>query len=385
MTRNSPFHYSELQTARRCPKKYYFAYLYNGTGLRKRTEALTLKRGLWMHSLLQADALLRGLKHESLLEVPETLDIPGRDPEEDGEVWLDPKDLLLYTEEQSFPLSWKGMLELLTTETDWALLPDDVVEEHYTEGGQSLPEACRNLMRGYLWQYREVLPKRQPLLVEVAWRRTNNTGPVPIEHEGRADLVERDEAGRITLTDWKTSKAVPGQEFRLMESQRWLYVWGLEPLLAEHGIKVQALALDYLVTKTPTKPKQNKDGTLSKRSVQTTPLVYFEALKEYGIEIDEHHREVLEELERTNDFYRREVMPVNQKALTAVLQEAAQAAQMTQQFRDAPGLAWRNVDRSCTFMCDFLTLCQADLYGADAHTIAQREYEPRVPEEDSDE
>lgn len=394
MTRSSPFHYSELQAARRCPQKYFYGYLYEGVGLRRITEALTLKRGLWLHAMLQADALKRGLEHGSLLETPETIDVPGRIPEKDGEVWLDAEGRALVLADEgarrSYELSWRGMLELLTTETDWALLPDEVVSEHYTEGGQSLPEACRNVMRGYLWQYRNVLPKRQPLLVEKTWRRTNDAGPVPIEHEGRVDLVELDERGIPSLVDWKTTKAVPGQEFRLMESQRWLYVWGIEPIMQEHAnrldqdLSIRALVLDYLVTKTPTKPKQNKDGTLSKRAVQTTPLVYFEALKEYGIELDEHHREVLEELERTNDFYRREMMPVNQKALTTVLLEAALSAQMAQGFREAPGTTYRNVDRSCTFMCDFLPLCQAELYGMDAQTIRDREYVSRSPETEED-
>lgn len=430
MTRTGAVHYSELATVRRCPQKHKYAYV---EGLRSKRGALNLKRGLWLHAMLQADALKRGLEHGSLLKVPETINVPGIDEpvivERSGELIRGHDrgtefDLIAKVE-----LSWKGMLELLEEHSDYALLPESVIEERYTEGGQDLPTACRNIMRGYLWQYRDVLPKRRPLLVEVEWQRVlKDYGPVDVDMEGRIDLVEIDERGLVVLSDWKSTKSIPGQEFKLMESQRWIYLWGIEPILREHGIEVQALALDYLVTSTPTKPTQNQpkkppktkskckncDGTgdidtggdpgyetktcpacegtgkrinmptpnelkgeLSTRAIKTTPLVYFEALREYGLEMTDHHRQVINELERDNAFFKRFVMPVNQKVLVTVLTETAQAAETAERFRRAPGLAYRNVDRSCTYACDFIDLCSAELYGNDADTVRARDFEKK--------
>ena len=394
MSRAGAFHYSELNAVRRCPQKHKYAYV---EGLKSKAEALNLKRGLWLHSMLQADALKRGLEHGSLLEVPEVIDVAGID----GPVTVNP-DLGslegLVTSEASYPLSWKGMLQLLTEHSDYALLPEDVIEERYTVGGQDLPTACRNIMRGYLWQYRDVLPKRKPLLVEATWARTLE-GEVPVDMEGRADLVEINEKGMVCLVDWKSTKGMPGQEFKLMESQRYIYLWGLEPVLAEHGLKVQMLAFDYLITSTPTKPKQNLPkkpkqptkanpepeqptpnelkGELSAAKIKTTPLVYFEALKEYGLELTDHHREVINQLETDSDFYRRVDMPVNKKALRTVLHETASAARVADLFRQHPEAVYRNVDRSCDYMCDFQQLCNAELHGQDAETIKAHYYEPR--------
>ena len=425
MSRTGPMHYSELNTMRQCPKKHHYAYV---EGLQSKAQALNLKRGLWLHSMLEADALKRGFAHGTLLEVPSEINVPGID--EPVTVLGVDRLLVLHsgTDTVEVELSWKGMLELLEHHTDYALFPDHVIEERYTEGGQDLPTACRNIMRGYLWQYRDVLPKRRPLLVEVEWAKTLTGNHPDVEMEGRADLVEIDERGLVCLVDWKSTKSLPGQEFKLMESQRYLYLWGLTERLAAYNYTVHALAFDYLITSTPTVPKQNKpkkapkakskcsecDGTgevlpvpedeedgencpacegqgrrinlptpnelkgeLSVAQVKTTPLVYFETLKELELEITEHHRERLNELGANNDFYQRFNMPVNMKALKTVLSETGSAAGMAEHFRANPDAVYRNVDRSCTYMCDFLPLCMAELYGQDASTIRTRDYEPR--------
>lgn len=393
-----PYHYSELAAMRRCPQKHHYAYV---EGLRAKREALNLKRGLWLHSMLQADALKRGIQHDSLLEIPDELDVPGVEEPVTLMVQGENSLLVLYRDDDdpvTYELSWKGMLDLLTYESDYALLPQDVIEESYVQGGQDLPTACWNIMRGYLWQYRTELPKRRPLLVEVEWERTLDGDP-DVDLAGRADLVEIDERGRTLIVDWKSTASMPGQEFKLMESQRYLYFWGLDPLLAKHGVKVQGLAYDYLITKTPTIPKQNQPkkpkkptkanpdpeqptpnelkGELSKAKISTTPLVYYEALKTYGLELTDEHREKINELERDNEFYFRPVLPVNLKALATVLKETRSAARQAAHFREHPEDVYRNVDRSCTFMCDFTEICSAELHGQDASGLKERDYEPR--------
>lgn len=436
-----PMHYSELAAMRRCPQKHQYAYV---EGLQSKHEALNLKRGVWLHAMLQADALKRGLNARSLIDIPETIDVQGvTNDVVQIELHPDTENVqgghqLVVTEggeyADGFDLSWKGMLEILEHYSDYAAFPEHVIEERYTEGGQALPEACRNIMRGYLWQWREVLPQRKPLLVEVEWTRTLEGDHAPVVMQGRADLVEIDEKGVPTIVDWKTTKSIPGQEFKLMESQRWIYAWGLEPILERRGIKIRALAFDYLVTSTPTVPKQNQPkkepkrktkcpdcegtgdapappeedadgdfvmscpecegegkrmvyptpnelkGELSKAQIRTTPLVYFERLKELGLEITEYHREKLAELEESNDFYARFPLPLNKKVLATILAETGAAAQQAEHFRRGDLLPYRNVDRSCDFMCDFQPLCMAELYGQDAQGIRDRDYELKDPD-----
>lgn len=386
-------HYSELSAMRRCPQRHHYSYV---EGLRAIRQALTLKRGLWLHSMLQADALARGDHHDSLLVRPSLIDVPG--VVEDVVIDYGSQELVVGSD--TYPLSWKGMLTLLTENSDYAMLPEEMQQELYAEGGQTLPEACRNLMRGYLWHYRHTYSERKPLLVEQEWTRTLTGDHPDVEMAGRADLVEIDETGRVTLVDWKTTKSRPGREYKLLESQRYIYAWGLEPILAEHNIRLSALVFDYLVTTTPTIPKQNLPkkipkatkanpepemptpnelkGELSVAKIKTTPLVYYDRLQELGLEMTDHHRQRIEELESSDDFFSRDVRPVNHKLGALILAETGQAAQVAQMFRDNPGLRYRNIDRSCAFMCDYLDLCTAELHGQDVEEIKRRDFSEKV-------
>lgn len=419
-------HHSSLAALKRCPKKFAYAY---AEKLERKREALPLKRGVWLHFMLQVDALRRGFEKGSLLVVPEVIDVPGGlvarlDCQEEGHCLLVEEDGARY----HYPLTWKGALDLLEQQ-QWNFLPDEVKEE-LTEGGQALPEACRVILRGYLWQHRAVLEQERPLLVEVEWERTDTSGAHPVDYGGRIDLVLTNAKGRLIVRDWKTTKSLPSPEYRLMERQRILYAWGITPTLNQHGIeRVDGIELDYLVTKTATKPKQNQPtkpktrkakcpdcagdgvehigtdgnpdavpckacdgegkrlpdqptpnelkGELSRAKIDTTPLVYYEALQEYGLELTDHHRAKINELAAANAFYRRFPIPVNIKMLNKTLGENAQVASVGAQILQTPSLAYRVEDRSCNWTCDFVALCMGELYGQDVSTIRKRDYQIR--------
>lgn len=428
-------HHSGLASLKRCPMKFKYAY---ADKLERKREALPLKRGVWLHFMLQVDALRRGMEKGSLLEVPEVIDVPGGllatvIPITDlagGLQVLDEGERVA-----EYSLDWKGALALLEQQ-QWNYLPEEVKGE-LTEGGQDLPTACRNILRGYLWQHRAVLEQERPLLVEVEWERTDTSGAHPVDYGGRIDLVLFDAKGRLIVRDWKTTKSLPSPEYRLMERQRILYAWGIGPTLNQHGIeRVDGIELDYLVTKTATKPKQNQPtkpktrkakcpdcegsgtvrlgdeisedtgerlgedlaciacegegkrlpdqptpnelkGELSKAKIDTTPLVYFEALKEYGLELTDPHRAKINELAAANAFYRRFPIPVNIKMLNKTLGENAQVAAVGAQILQTPSLAYRVEDRSCNWTCDFVPLCMGELYGQDVSTIRKRDYQLR--------
>lgn len=400
-------HNSTLASLKRCPQKFKYAYIEK---LERKHEAKPLKRGTWLHFMLAVDALRRGLEHESLLDIPDTLESPsglevgiGLDDGPGGETVL---DVLAGDDLYFYSLTWEGALALLT-EHEWDWLPDDVQALYY-EDGISLPDACRTIMRGYLWRWKGVLDKERPLLVEVKWERTDMSGPVPVDYGGRADEVLLDSKGKVVVRDWKTTKATPSGNYRLRERQRLLYAWGLEPVLSEHGLKVDALELDYLLTKTPPKPRQNQPkkpkkatkanpepeqptpnelkGELSKAKINTTPIVFLEALREYGLDLTEEHKQTVRDMERGAKFYMRFPMPLNQKQIVRMLAENAAVAALAKQYQQLPQLAYRVEARDCDYMCEFNDICLAESLGQDASTIKAREFQIRqaLVEEDTD-
>lgn len=377
-------HHSTLASLKRCPQRFKYAYIEK---LERKREARPLKRGSWLHFMLAVDAIDRGLRWESLLEEPETIEAPDvgtvRIDAEHRHLIVDPDA----TDEPTnvYSLTWEGALDLLTDEA-WGWLPDDVQQTYY-EDGISLPDACRTIMRGYLWRWKGVLEYECPLLVEVEWKREDLSGAVPVEYGGRVDEVFVNANGRVIVRDWKTTKATPSGNYRLRERQRLLYAWGIEPLLAQYDLKIAGLELDYLLTKTPPKPALVEKGTrLSKKKINTTPVVFLEAVQEYGLELTEEYKDRVRDMDRGAKFYLRFPMPLNQKQIVRTLSENASVAALAKQYQQLPQLVYRVEARDCDYMCEFQDICLAELLGQDASTIKQREFQVRqaLVEEDTD-
>jgi len=361
-----PIHHSHLNSARRCLRQYRYAYV---EGLTPRQPTLPLARGLWIHYCLAAAHIADGLAKDSLLEVPQTIDI-----DDVGPVAIDHDQASLVVphtpnrKEQSYPLSWQGMLQLLVEHAWMRLFPEE--QQGYVEHGHTLPQAVEKILRGYFYHYRTTLEAEAPLLVEFPWQRTHESGHT---FAGQVDLLARDSRGMVVLRDWKSSKSAPKASWKLMESQLHLYPWGLQPTLDEHGISIDYIEFDYLLTKPPTKPAQNKDGSLSKRAIDTDALTYLEALKEYGIEITGEHKRKLAELKHHNPFLERTPAPRNKGVTEQILAEAVQTASEMKQVHQRPHVGQvRTVKQSCEWDCPYTELCMAELWGHDTHSLRQR-------------
>jgi hypothetical protein len=385
--------HSAIWTARRCPQRWRYQY---HDRLEPRVTKLMLKRGTWVHAALQAEHLRIGIEKGSLLLVPEEIEVSDvgmvRVLADDSKLMVGDEDSYTF-----YDLSWQGMLALLT-DLVWERV---FTAEHelYTEHGHTLPEVCEKIVRGYFWQYRKVLEKETPLLVEYQWQREHNG----VLWGGQLDLLLRDAKNRVVVRDWKTTKAAPEDNplTALLESQLHLYPWGIAEVLSEHKLKVNAVEWDYLVSKPPAKPKLNQDGTLSRVSVDTDALTFFEAIKEYGLDLDTPcykpdkkkdpdplegltPRMVLKELMQGTDRYKRVLKPRSTKATERIIYEAERTAGFIRMLTHAPEAAWRTSNRTCKWECPYNDLCVGDLYGQDTSLLRERDFrlrekEPYIP------
>lgn len=370
-----PVHNSQLTAARRCLRQYRYAYLERLEPLRPR---LPLTRGIWIHYCLQAESLRSGLEKGSLLEVPTSFEI-----EDVGTVQIDlgvnedddPQLTVLDgdgVEISHYDLSWEGMLELLTAHVWMRLFPEE--QEDYYEAGMYLPEAVRRILRGYHYHWRKQLDGEEPLLVEASWQRTHEESGFVFE--GRIDLLVRNERGLVVLRDWKSTSRAPSGSWKLRESQLHIYPWGIAPKLQALGIdRIDKIEFDWILTKPPTKPQQNKDGSLSKRQIDTDAITYYEALKEYGIEITAEHKRKIKELLKQDKFLFRDDAPRSKKVTDQILDEAVKTSWIIQQIHDRPELGEvRSARQSCEWDCDFTDLCLGELYGQDTSPIRKKSF-----------
>lgn len=389
-----PAHNSMLNTVKRCPQKYVYKYVW---GFRKLTTSLPLTRGLWLHSMLQAEALRKGIEKGSLLEIPYLIDVPGLE----AEIELDHDNLELVRRSPAldvdtglqtiavdrWPLTAGGMLKLLTEEV-YDNLPDEIHED-LVQDGVTLPEACKRIMRSYLWAYRTSLADEDPLLVEYEFE-TEVDGHL---YHGRIDLLFRDKDGRIVLRDWKTSSSMPeGSVWKLTESQLHLYPVALEPHFPEHT--ADAVEFDFLLTKPPGQPATLKSGKLSRATKLMDPLSLKQAADAAGIGLDDEIyatdkknptsptlREKIEELTDSSPFYRRYRMPRSKKVTATIFEDNAKAIEFMDALHEDTSGAYRVTDRSCDYMCEFKDVCVAHLYDLDYGSVLNRDFEPWEPDD----
>lgn len=377
----APIHNSQINCARRCLRQYRYAYVER---LEPKRVSLPLARGQWLHYGLAAEHIRLGHEKGSLLMVPalEIDDVGMVYPRVDDGTMEVPK-----TEDRAartYDLSWQGMVDLLTTEVWMRLFPEE--QEDYFENGYYLPNAVRKILRSYFYWWRDVLAEEEPLLIEQPWQRQHASGHT---FEGRIDLLLRDRKGNLVLRDWKSTKSAPKSSWKLMESQLHIYPWGIDSILKWHELgEVAYIEFDYLLTKPPTKPKQNQDGSLSKAKIETDALTYLEALREYGIEITPEHKKKLKELKEDNPFFQRHPSPRSKKVTNQILDEALQTAEVMKQIHERPPAgAVRTVRQSCDWDCSYQDLCMGELWDNDVSTIRKREFqinpEPKALPEDA--
>ena len=172
---------------------------------------------------------------------------------------------------------------------------------------------------------------------------------------------------------------MPKGTYKLRESQLHLYPWGIEPIIAPHGLKVDKIEFEYLLTKPPTKPKQNQDGSLSKAKIDTDALTYLEALREYGMEITRDHKLKIKQLMSETKFFFRSDSPRSPKVSKQILDEIVRTSHQIKQVHERPETGEiRTVMQACDWDCDYSDLCLGDLWGHDTSTLRKRNYQEVV-------
>lgn len=370
-----PIHNTHLNTIRHCERKFKYSFI---DGIQIKQPSLPLARGSWLHYCLGAQFLRWGIEDKTLLDIPDSMHVDDL-----GNILIDPKKLklvILIEDEDTrfYDLSASGMLDLLIDEIYSRLF--DAEKEKYVEEGVELPVAVEKILTEYFYNYRDKFKKSnrpEILLVEHSWSREYKGVPF----EGRLDYLIRD-GNLLVCGDWKSTASTPHAEFKFMESQLHLYPWGLAPYLLEQGLEKKyvdnmAIEFDYLITKLPTVPSQNQDGTISKRKINTTYLTLVSALKDYEMKWSKERIERYLE-DNGMDFFENKRLPRNKKVTQTILDEALLSAEVMDTLIQHPDRAIRSVDRSCSFKCEFLDLCKGELYGQNVSPLLKKNYEKRV-------
>lgn len=317
--------HSMIKAHKGCPRQALYKYI---DRLKPKAVSKPLKRGTWMHYLLE--------EHHA-----------GRD-------W-EAKHLELSRQ-------FDGLFD----------------EEKYFYG--DLPTECLALMRSYIWHY-----KLDPWKVLETEFTVETEFPDGRLYRGKVDALIENQFG-LWLVDHKTHGRFPDHTFRLLDAQSALYLWAAK----RNKIPVQGFIWNYLRTKAPSEPTLLKDGSrFSKRMGETDYLTYSRAIKrlrdERGYKITRADVEMANRLKQdryvpgepqTSPFFRRDILEKDNGMLRRVAMESYHTSKRMHEYpfnnRD---IVERNQDADrCRYRCSYTDLCTAELLGNNTMPLLKQNY-----------
>jgi PD-(D/E)XK nuclease superfamily protein len=315
--------HSMVTSMRMCPQQFRFRY---EERLKPRRMSLPLKRGSWLHSLLEG--------------------------------WYRDGD-------------WETPHAELTAQFN------ELFDEERERLGD-LPGECARIMRSYLWHYRESQHKVWKVLeVEKTYECELPDGRI---YRAKIDTLVEDEFG-LAIVDHKSHKRLPDFEYRLRDSQSLLYLW----CLRKNGIEVNRFIWNYLRTKAPSVPQLLKDGTrLSRRAIETDYPTARRAIDAYGLRITRDIHSWLLGLQsqrfdpnhpQTSPFFRRERIEVNDDRLERMAISMIHTADRIREYPwDQPDAVERVVGGHCQYRCSYSGLCSTEIFGGNADQVRRLDY-----------
>ena len=330
---------SMVKAFRGCPREAYYKYALR---LQPKQTSLPLKRGTWMHSLLEE-------KYK------------GRD--------------------------WRKVHKQLTAKFS------NLFDEEKEKLGD-LPRECQSLMESYEWFYGDPEYEDYEWNVLEVERKIEANMPNGHLFRGVVDLIVEDEFG-IWLVDHKTHGKLPEWDYRLLDEQSTLYVWAAR----EAGIPVQGFIWNYISTSPLPEYNQvlkdeskfysksfNADTTYPAfvKGIRKAQALYPETfLKNADDKVAYRSRLAVLKDQRwkgphqmsNSSFFRRDVLEKSDDLIERVLKSVVRTSDTmhSYDFSD-PDCVERDVNMCKGFMCNFKDLSMSDLVNGDSSILQKRNY-----------
>lgn len=243
-----------------------------------------------------------------------------------------------------------------------------------------LPTECAKLMRSYLWHYRN---DESWIVHDVEFKLTAEL-PSGVKWQGKSDMLVEDENG-LWIVDHKNHAQIPSHTQRLLDQQSVLYIWAAR----RNGIPVTGFIWNYLKTKAPAEVRITKAGTIARNQGQTDyPTAYASIVRQVGKGNIEPYKPFLRSLVKqryvygevqTSPWFLREVFEKNDQMIERAVVEADRTATRYKSYdwedRDS---VERVPDRSCDW-CGYKNLCTVELIGGNADNVKRTQFQEQDP------
>lgn len=318
---------SMLTAFRRCIKQSEYKYVHR---LKPKRLGGPLKRGKWVHALLEEDA--RG-----------------------GD--------------------WKSLHKKLSRKFDNLF---DEEKDFYGD----MPTEIGQIMKSYFWHYKHDPWKYHEVELELTAQLPNG-----VLLRIKFDALVENQFG-LWLVDHKSHKTLPKLTYRQLDTQSPIYVW----VAWQNNIPVNGFIWNYVRWKAPTVPdlvyRNTSNPRLSKRVTDTDYPTYKRAIKDYGLD-PTPYQERLDYYKKLryvpgepqqSPFFRRDVIERDDAQINRVLKEAMRSADRMNYYDwSDPEAVERTVGRHCEYLCSYSDLCTAELLGHNTRPLIKQNYKVGDP------
>lgn len=186
---------------------------------------------------------------------------------------------------------------------------------------------------------------------------------------GKIDAFARTPNGLNWLMEHKTFTTMPNEDQHWRNVQSTLYIRISEML---GWVNVDGTLWDYIRSKPPAWPQLLKNGTMSKRGIDTLPQRLRAFAKAEGVRID---KSTLESATRNRSrYFQRIFTPTKPGLIDKVYSDFLETAR---EMRAAHGRSKaKTIDRHCDW-CEYEPICRAELRLGDVDYIKEKDYEVR--------
>lgn len=276
--------------------------------------------------------------------------------------------------------SWlNGAIKAIREEYDNYICNTDLLDEEMPDMEQMLHDAVA--------VFRQAFEEFEPWKYEVYTLRKEGQ-PIPALElhfvvpcagtkglHGYIDAVLKDkETGFLWCTDYKFRKSLSPDEEESYNIQNAVYSWACHKM----GIPITGTMTWQHINTPAANPTILKDGRISRAKIKTTWSHYEQFCRDHGQDPQDYYLEMEEKL-RDIEFFRPTYEYRNMPTIKRIWNECVvPAAYAIKKAHDRRTKKYRSLYPWNCKMCQYQSLCQAELRDYDADAIRTREYVKRT-------
>ena len=221
--------------------------------------------------------------------------------------------------------------------------------------------------------YFEYYPERELVYVKVGDKYAEHKFEIEllggeVIWNGKVDALGKTPNKLKWVVEHKTFTKMPGEDERWRNLQSVTYFEAIDIL---GWGSVDGVVWDYIRSKSPPRPGLLKDGSMSKKAVDTLPGAVREALRRHKIPMRPYTNFIVSMEKNRPNWFKRIHTPVGAEVKKKVFADFVTT--IKEMLVNHGKVKDMNIERHCSW-CDYEPLCRAELQGLDVDYIKQKEY-----------